>query len=132
MTVAARPPPDRYDPWRDLAVHWPDVEVRIEPMTGSLLGVLRYPVIVLRAGTSAAQRRCTLTHEIVHLSAASTIAARGPPARNCMSTARWRAGSSRSARWPRRCVISAARSNSANSRWRSTSTRKRRACGWTC
>jgi len=63
MTAA----PLRYDPWHDLAVNWPDVEVVIEPMGGRLLGVLRYPVIALRAGTSAAQRRCTLTHEIVHL-----------------------------------------------------------------
>jgi hypothetical protein len=36
-------------------------------MTGQLLGELRYPVIALRAGTSAAQRRCTLAHELVHL-----------------------------------------------------------------
>src|SRR5690348_12653544 len=36
-------------------------------MRGTLLGELRYPVIVLRAGTSSAQRRCTLTHELVHL-----------------------------------------------------------------
>jgi Zn-dependent peptidase ImmA (M78 family) len=36
-------------------------------MSGRLLGVLRYPVIALRAGTSAAQRRCTLAHELVHL-----------------------------------------------------------------
>jgi hypothetical protein len=67
MTAASRLPVGQYDPWHDLAVNWPDVEVRIEPMTGTLLGVLAYPVIVLRAGTSAAQRRCTLTHEIVHL-----------------------------------------------------------------
>lgn len=59
--------PDRYDPWRELAANWPAVEVVIEPMTGSLLGELRYPIIALRAGTSAAQRRCTLTHELVHL-----------------------------------------------------------------
>lgn len=59
--------PDRYDPWRELATNWPAVEVVIEPMTGSLLGELRYPIIALRAGTSAAQRRCTLTHELVHL-----------------------------------------------------------------
>lgn len=39
----------------------------IEPMAGTLLGELRYPVIALRADTSAAQRRCTLTHEIIHL-----------------------------------------------------------------
>lgn len=36
-------------------------------MRGSLLGALRYPVIALRAGTSAAQQRCTLAHELVHL-----------------------------------------------------------------
>jgi len=36
-------------------------------MSGTLLGELRYPVIALRADTSAAQRRCTLAHEIVHL-----------------------------------------------------------------
>ena len=57
----------RYDPWQDLAANWPEVDVVIEPMSGALLGVLRYPVIALRAGTSAAQRRCTLAHEIVHL-----------------------------------------------------------------
>lgn len=56
-----------YDPWRDVAENWPEVDVVIEPMAGRLLGVVRYPVIALRAGTSAAQRRCTLTHEIVHL-----------------------------------------------------------------
>lgn len=41
----------------------------IEPMTGDLLGEVRDDglVIALRAGTSAAQRRCTLAHEIVHL-----------------------------------------------------------------
>ncbi|MDT4915996.1 MAG: hypothetical protein QOH89_696 [Pseudonocardiales bacterium] len=67
MTAAPRRPLGQYDPWHDLAVNWPEVDVRIEPMTGTLLGVLAYPVILLRAGTSAAQRRCTLTHEIVHL-----------------------------------------------------------------
>jgi hypothetical protein len=67
MAASPLPVPDRYDPWHDLAVNWPDVEVVIEPMGGRLLGVLRYPVIALRAGTSAAQRRCTLAHEIVHL-----------------------------------------------------------------
>jgi hypothetical protein len=66
MTIAA-PPPCGYEPWHDLAVNWPEVEVVIEPMVGRLLGTLRYPVITLRAGTSAAQRRCTLAHEIVHL-----------------------------------------------------------------
>lgn len=57
----------RYDPWRHLAEHWPEVIVVVEPMAGRLLGQLRYPVIALRAGTSAAQRRSTLTHELVHL-----------------------------------------------------------------
>jgi hypothetical protein len=57
----------RYHPWRDLRDNWPEVEVRIEPMRGRLLGELRYPVIALRAGTTAAQRRCTLAHELVHL-----------------------------------------------------------------
>jgi hypothetical protein len=64
------PPPtsrDPYDPWADLARNWPEVEVVVESMRGTLLGELRYPVIALRAGTSAAQRRCTLAHEIVHL-----------------------------------------------------------------
>jgi hypothetical protein len=56
-----------YDPWADIALNWPEVEVVLETMRGSLLGELRYPVIALRAGTSAAQRRCTLAHEIVHL-----------------------------------------------------------------
>lgn len=36
-------------------------------MSGRLLGELDYPNIYLRAGTTAAQRRSTLTHEIVHL-----------------------------------------------------------------
>lgn len=57
----------RYDPWFDLADRWPEVDVVIESLSGRLLGELRYPVIVLRADTSAAQRRSTLTHEIVHL-----------------------------------------------------------------
>jgi hypothetical protein len=57
----------RYDPWLDLALNWPHVDVVIEPMAGRLLGELRYPTIALRAGTSAAQRRCTLAHELVHL-----------------------------------------------------------------
>lgn len=60
-------PRPRYDPWLDLAVNWPQLEVVVEPMRGTLLGELRYPVIALRAGTSAAQRRCTLTHELIHL-----------------------------------------------------------------
>jgi hypothetical protein len=67
MTATSLRIADRYDPWHDLAVNWPEVEVVLEPMGGRLLGVLRYPVIALRADTSAAQRRCTLTHEIVHL-----------------------------------------------------------------
>lgn len=67
MPASPRPTQPRYDPWRDLAERWPEVEVVIEPMAGSLLGELRYPIIALRAGTSAAQRRCTLTHELVHL-----------------------------------------------------------------
>jgi hypothetical protein len=66
-SVSRIPPPIPYDPWSDLALNWPDVEVRIEPMRGTLLGRLCYPVISLRSGTSAAQRRCTLAHEIVHL-----------------------------------------------------------------
>jgi hypothetical protein len=60
-------PGPSYDPWRELAASWPEVEVRLAPLGGRLLGELRYPVITLRAGTSAAQRRCTLAHEIVHL-----------------------------------------------------------------
>lgn len=65
--MTADPTPGRYDPWHDLSVNWPEVEVVLEPMAGTLLGVLRYPVIALRSGTSAAQRRCTLAHELVHL-----------------------------------------------------------------
>ena len=60
-------PRSGYDPWTDLAENWPQIEVVVRPMRGTLLGELRYPVISLRAGTSSAQRRCTLTHEIVHL-----------------------------------------------------------------
>jgi hypothetical protein len=56
-----------YDPWRDLRDNWPELRVVVEPMVGRLLGELRYPTIALRSGTSAAQQRCTLTHEIVHL-----------------------------------------------------------------
>jgi len=62
-----RPAPTPYDPWLDLATNWPQLDVVVEPMVGRLLGELRYPVIALRAGTSAAQRRCTLAHELVHL-----------------------------------------------------------------
>jgi hypothetical protein len=65
--MAARHPDDRYDPWLDLATNWPAIEVAVVPMAGTLLGELCYPVIALRAGTSSAQRRCTLAHELVHL-----------------------------------------------------------------
>ena len=66
----ARPTADnRYDPWLDAQQNWPDVRIVIERMTGDLLGEVRDDgrLIALRAGTSAAQRRCTLTHELVHL-----------------------------------------------------------------
>jgi hypothetical protein len=56
-----------YNPWHDLRDNWPEVQVLIRPLTGRLLGYTRYPVVVLRAGTSTAQRRCTLTHELIHL-----------------------------------------------------------------
>jgi hypothetical protein len=58
-----------YDPWLDVQQNWPGIRVVIETMSGDLLGEVRDggQVIALRAGTSAAQRRCTLTHEIVHL-----------------------------------------------------------------
>jgi hypothetical protein len=58
-----------YDPWADLRQNWPHVKVVIEEMTGDLLGEVRDDgrLIALRADTSAAQRRCTLTHELVHL-----------------------------------------------------------------
>ncbi|MGI8879727.1 MAG: ImmA/IrrE family metallo-endopeptidase [Jatrophihabitans sp.] len=61
--------PCRYNPWRDLADNWPDVHVSIEPLPGALLGQVQPGArrIVLRSGTSTAQRRCTLAHEIVHL-----------------------------------------------------------------
>lgn len=60
---------NRYDPWLDAQQNWPDVQIVIERMTGDLLGEVREDgrLIALRAGTSAAQRRCTLTHELVHL-----------------------------------------------------------------
>jgi hypothetical protein len=69
MTVHLSPLPDHYDPWLDLQQNWPQVQVVIEAMSGDLLGEVRDggQLIALRAGTSAAQRRCTLTHEIVHL-----------------------------------------------------------------
>jgi hypothetical protein len=59
----------RYDPWQALQSEWPHIVVRIEPLAGDLLGEARSDegVIALRAGTSPGQRRCTLTHEIVHL-----------------------------------------------------------------
>ncbi|MEO6702858.1 MAG: ImmA/IrrE family metallo-endopeptidase [Jatrophihabitantaceae bacterium] len=62
-------PANRYDPWRDVAQNWPQTRVIIETMRGNLLGEVRDDgrLIALRAGTSAAQRRCTLAHEIVHL-----------------------------------------------------------------
>lgn len=67
-TGLVRPRTDvRYDPWLELTRHWPEVAVRVTPLPGDLLGLVRYPVIVLRADTTAAQRRSTLTHEIVHL-----------------------------------------------------------------
>lgn len=58
-----------YDPWADVRENWPQVRVVIEPMTGDLLGEVREGglLIALRAGTSSGQRRCTLTHELIHL-----------------------------------------------------------------
>lgn len=58
-----------YSPWRDLGVNWPQVEVRIADLPPGTLGEIRRGgrLIVVRLGTTAAQRRCTLTHEIVHL-----------------------------------------------------------------
>jgi hypothetical protein len=56
-----------YDPWRDVADNWPDLEITVKPLQGDLLGTVDWPVIALRAGTSAAQMRCTLAHELVHL-----------------------------------------------------------------
>lgn len=62
-------PEDHYDPWLDLQQNWPGVRLLVEPMDGDLLGEVRDDgwTIAVRAGTSAAQRRCTLAHEIVHL-----------------------------------------------------------------
>lgn len=60
-------PPPRYNPWRDLRDNWPHITVIMVAMTGRLLGAVEYPTIFLRAGTTAAQRRCTLTHELIHL-----------------------------------------------------------------
>jgi hypothetical protein len=56
-----------YDPWRDVAENWPELQVTVEPMEGDLLGTVEWPVIALRADSSPAQRRCTLCHELVHL-----------------------------------------------------------------
>lgn len=58
-----------YDPWADVRLNWPQVRVVIESMPDDLLGEVRDGgrLIALRAGTSGAQRRCTLAHEIVHL-----------------------------------------------------------------
>lgn len=61
---SADPP---YDPWADLATNWPEVAVHVMPLPGDLLGLVRYPLIVLRADCTAAQHRSTLAHEIVHL-----------------------------------------------------------------
>jgi hypothetical protein len=72
MTDTVTSDPGRYDPWRDLGRNWPEIDVVLEPMRGLLLGELRYPVIALRAGTSMAQRRCTLAHELVHLERGTT------------------------------------------------------------
>jgi hypothetical protein len=67
MTIPRPSASRRYDPWGDLAARWPDVQVVHAPMSGRLLGELRYPTITLRASSSSAQLRCTLAHEIVHL-----------------------------------------------------------------
>src|SRR5690349_194413 len=67
MIAHGSDPSGTYNPWTDLAEDWPEVSVVLAPMTGRLLGEVRYPVIALRAGTSAAQRRSTLTHELIHL-----------------------------------------------------------------
>src|SRR5581483_10769071 len=56
-----------YDPWREAADRWPELQIRLEPMSGRLLGWLSYPIVALRRDSSAAQQRCTLAHELVHL-----------------------------------------------------------------
>jgi hypothetical protein len=62
------PPADHwYDPWVHLRRDWPEIELQVARLPGDLLGLLRYPVIILHAGSSAAQHRCTLAHELVHL-----------------------------------------------------------------
>ena len=62
-------PGAQYDPWRVLATEWPDVDFRFERLPGDLLGQIRAGgrLIVVRGDSSAAQRRCTLAHELVHL-----------------------------------------------------------------
>lgn len=59
----------QYDPWRVLATQWPDVDLCFEHLPGDLLGQIRSGgrLIVVRTDSSAAQRRCTLAHELVHL-----------------------------------------------------------------
>jgi len=68
-SATLRMPATPYDPWQDAHQNWPDTQVVIERMAGDLLGEVRDGgrLIALRAGTSYAQRRCTLTHELVHL-----------------------------------------------------------------
>jgi hypothetical protein len=58
-----------YNPWRDLAERFPHVQVHIVDLPDDVLGEIHGSgeVILLRRGTSTAQRRCTLTHELVHL-----------------------------------------------------------------
>ncbi len=69
LTGGGRGGGDRYDPWLDLRRNWPGIRIVVEPMPDDLLGELRLDeaAIALRAGTSAAQSRCTLAHEIIHL-----------------------------------------------------------------
>jgi IrrE N-terminal-like domain len=59
----------RYDPWEHLGAGWPSAVLVIEPLAPDLLGETSTPPlrIALSAQSSAAQRRCTLAHEIVHL-----------------------------------------------------------------
>jgi hypothetical protein len=63
------PRPSVYDPWTHLHQNWPSAEVVVEALRTNLLGETRSPPlqIALAAQSSAAQRRCTLAHEIVHL-----------------------------------------------------------------
>jgi hypothetical protein len=59
-----------YDPWTDVALNWPQVRVIFEDLTDDLLGEVRAMPdleISIRADSSAAQQRCTLAHELVHL-----------------------------------------------------------------